>query len=106
MVDNPYLFGNPEPDRLRLETQSRLLSERLRQNAPHFIQGPVTRILDLGCGDDQLGRVLCKLYPEAHLLGVDKDEKAIRTAQARAQEQGLTHAEYRVGDVNDPLPEG
>jgi hypothetical protein len=47
---NPYIFGNPETDRQRLETQSRLFTRYIRAHARAFCGDKVHRILDVGCG--------------------------------------------------------
>lgn len=97
-TDNPYIFGNPELDRLRLETQDRLIGERMQARARALVGDNVRNILDLGCGEGQLGLRLLEVYPAAHLVGLDKDPKAITTAEARARVAGA-QARYEVGDV-------
>jgi SAM-dependent methyltransferase len=104
--DDPYIFGDPATDRNRLETQTRIFSNYIRTNAHHFIGDRVRRILDLGCGEGQLGFVLGSLYPDAQLVGIDKDEKAIAAAWLRAQVSGASSTEFIVGDIEQELPAG
>jgi len=106
MHDNPYIFGDPDTDRDRLETQSYLFSNYLRANMVSVIGKNIQRILDIGCGEGQLARVMRELYPGATLMGIDKDERAIALAKQRAEDQGLRDIEYVVGDVEQGLPEG
>ena len=105
-MDNPYIFGNPDVDRQRLETQTHLIGERVKANAHLFVGEHITNILDLGCGDGQLGLLLHAIYPEARLMGIDKDPKAVLKAREHAQAQGFSQATYVVGDIEAALPEG
>jgi 16S rRNA (guanine1207-N2)-methyltransferase len=56
------------------------------------------RILDLGCGYGPLGIILAKLYPEAHVVMVDKDLLAIRYAKLNAEKNSVTNVEL-LGSV-------
>jgi SAM-dependent methyltransferase len=103
---NPYIFGDAVTDRFRLETQATLVTSRLKEHAPSFIGDNITSILDCGCGEGQLGRALLELYPDARLVGIDRDEKAIAKAISVAQERGLKNCEYLVGDIQQQLPTG
>jgi len=105
-VNNPYIFSDDETDRYRLETQTRLFSEYIRSNAQHFVGDNVRSILDLGCGEGQLGFALREVYPEARLVGIDRDPKAIGKAQAKAAERKLDNCQFIVGDVEQQLAGG
>ncbi len=104
--DNPYIFGDAETDRYRLETQTRLFSDYIRKNALRFAGDNVTSILDLGCGEGQLGFVLREIYPHARLVGIDKDEKAIAVAHNKAEALGVANVEFVVGNIEETLPPG
>lgn len=109
MVDperNPYIFGDPETDRYRLQTQARAFSDYLRQHAREFVSDEVSSILDLGCGEGQLGFVLRDVYPNARLVGMDSDAKAIAAANEQVSKQGVSDCEFVVGDVQEGLPSG
>lgn len=103
---NPYLFGDAETDRIRLETQTMLFSSYVRTKAPHFVGPGVRRILDLGCGEGQLTTTLGRVYPTAMVLGVDLDARAIARARTRAQEAKRGNVDFMVGDVESGLPSG
>lgn len=105
MQANPYIFGDPVIDRQRLDTIARVYNEHVREKAYSYVGRDVHRILDVGCGEGQLGLELLKLYPDAELVGVDRDENALAKARQRAAEQGLK-ASYVAGDVQDGLPGG
>jgi SAM-dependent methyltransferase len=103
---NPYLFGDAETDRIRLETQAMLFSSYLRTKAPQFIGPKVRRILDIGCGAGQLTTTLARVYPNAEVIGVDNDPRAIAKARARAVESKRGNVEFQVGDITAGLPAG
>src|SRR5579859_645987 len=106
-AENPYIFGDPAMDRRRLEAQTQLFSSFIRANAVRLAGRGVQRILDIGCGEGQLGLVLRDIYaPQAQLVGIDKDERAIALARAHAREQGAANVEFVVGDVMAGLPPG
>jgi 2-polyprenyl-3-methyl-5-hydroxy-6-metoxy-1,4-benzoquinol methylase len=62
--------------------------------------------LDVGCGTGRLTRELRRVVPS--VTGVDRDERCIAAARARAgAEGGADGLEYRCGDFLDlPLPAG
>lgn len=103
---NPYIFGDRATDRQRLETQNFLFSNYLRVNLRRVMGPNVRSILDLGCAEGQLGRVMREIYPQAYLVGVDKDPEAIARAQGAAEELQLRNVEYQVGDIEQGLPPG
>lgn len=105
-IQNPYIMGNPEVDRYRLETQTRLFEGYVRNHARAFCGDNVASILDLGSGEGQLGFVLKSIYPQARLVGIDSSEPAIERARARAKELGMSDAEFIVGDVEQDFPTG
>ncbi|HUS17057.1 MAG TPA: methyltransferase domain-containing protein [Chloroflexia bacterium] len=103
---NPYIFGDRATDRQRLDTQNFLFSNYLRENLRRVIGPNVRSILDLGCAEGQLGRVMREIYPQAYLVGVDKDPEAITRAQSTADELQLRNVEYQVADIEQGLPPG
>lgn len=103
---NPYIFGDPETDRFRLETQARISATQVRDHARNYVGNDVRSILDLGCGAGQLGFVLRDVYPDARLVGIDRDPGAVELARDRAAERRLGNCDFVVGDVQDGLPAG
>ena len=102
---NPYIFGDPTHDRARLDTQTKLLGRYLTNHALDFFGSDVHTILDVGCGEGQLGLDLLRIYAAAHLVGVDRDAAAVAQAGKSAATQGL-NARFEVGDVQQALPAG
>jgi SAM-dependent methyltransferase len=103
--NNAYVFGDPELDRQRLETQSRLIARYVRASAQKLCGDEVESILDVGCGEGQLGFALQDVYVGATLTGIDRDAHAAETATARAQSE-FRSATFVQGDVQQSLPLG
>jgi ubiquinone/menaquinone biosynthesis C-methylase UbiE len=58
---------------------------------------PSGNVLDLGCGEGLYSLLFAAEGYE--VLGVDISSSAVKWAQRRAIEQGLTNAQFRIGDV-------
>ncbi len=63
---------------------------------------PGQRVLDLGCGTGNLALRLHELCPEAEIVGLDPDPKALERARAKAARAGAT-IEWQQGSA-DALP--
>lgn len=55
------------------------------------------RIVDVGCGDGQLARLLAERFDDGSVLGLDLSPVMVRRAQERAGEHA--NLEFRVGDA-------
>ena len=97
-----YLFGDPHVDRERLVTQSRLFSGYLQAHARQFLGPDLGQILDLGCSEGLSTALWARLYPHAHILGIDRDAEAIE--KARAGHRLFRQMEWAVGDIEESLP--
>jgi 2-polyprenyl-3-methyl-5-hydroxy-6-metoxy-1,4-benzoquinol methylase len=102
-IENPYILSG-EVDRARLVAQARLFRGYIEANAKRLIGENVKSILDIGCGEGQITQVFARLYPEAHVVGLDSDEKAVETARRAAR--GITNLEYVVADAQESLLTG
>lgn len=103
--DNPYIFGNPDNDRRRLDTMAQLIARFVRDHAREFAAGEVHSILDVGSGEGQLGFALQDAWPGASLTGVERDPLAVSKAnQAAARDKRAAH--FVEGDVQLDLPPG
>jgi tRNA (cmo5U34)-methyltransferase len=58
-------------------------------------------ILDLGSGTGMTAHYVLARHPEAHLVGVDQSPEMLAHATQR-----LPAAEFKVADLEDPLPSG
>jgi len=62
--------------------------------------GDGKRVLDVGCGiGDPTLQVAVLVGPHGRVLGIDLVEDMITTARERATALGLSHVEFRAGDV-------
>ena len=60
------------------------------------------QVLDLGCGSGDVSMTVADIVgPSGGVLGIDRSDSAIRTARARATEEGVAHARFEVADVDD-----
>lgn len=60
------------------------------------------RVLDLACGPGEWAMGMARAYPHRQLVGVDKSQRMIAYASARAEADGLP-CTFRVMDVTQPL---
>jgi len=50
---------------------------------------PGQRVLEIGCGTGNLALLVKRLYPEAEVLGLDPDAKALARARRKCERRGL-----------------
>src|SRR5579859_7231658 len=100
---NLYIFDDPEIDQRRLLLQAELFRDYIRDHAADFVPAPPARILDLGCSIGQLTVALHEIYPQAELVGIDRNPECISIAR---QQPGLQYASFVVGDIQEALPPG
>jgi tRNA (cmo5U34)-methyltransferase len=76
--------------------------ERLQDAVARACRGPaVERILDLGIGTGETSVRVRDVHPAAEMVGVDVNDAMLAAARSR-----LPDADLRVGQLEDPLPEG
>jgi ubiquinone/menaquinone biosynthesis C-methylase UbiE len=51
---------------------------------------PAQRILDIGCGTGNLAMLIKRLHPDAEVVGIDPDPKALARAQRKAGREALS----------------
>lgn len=103
--DNPYIFGDPVVDRQRLDVMAKVYGAHIQKHAHEYVGPQVQRILDVGCGEGQLGFALLAMYPDAELVGIDRDAKVLDKAQEYATKHHI-NARFVQGDIQQGLPEG
>ena len=64
--------------------------------------GHTHRVLDIGCGTGTLVTLIKRLYPEAHVIGLDPDPKALARGKRKA-EQTAVSVQFDQG-FSDELP--
>lgn len=71
------------------------------------VRSPFEAAVSIGCGEGALERDLLAKEMCRSILGIDLSTEALRLAEAKAREQGLTGVRYEQGDMNAlDLPEG
>jgi SAM-dependent methyltransferase len=98
--------AEPVTERHRLSRQARIYLEPIRERAGRLADERVLRILDIGCGSGELTIMLREVFPEARVVGVDRDQLALAIARRILEERGITGVEYIAADVETELPEG
>lgn len=86
-----------------------LCDEILRDESPAYVEGLIRQglfayvdeqafagktILDFGCGSGASTMALCRLAPQARIVGIELEEKYLRVAKMRRQHRGVTNAEF------------
>jgi 16S rRNA (guanine1207-N2)-methyltransferase len=65
--------------------------------------GPVTRVLDLGCGWGAIGIAAARLYPDAHVVLTDVNRRAVGLARRNIARNQLKNVEVRAGSLFQPV---
>lgn len=77
--------------------------DRLQDEVVRAADGLVVqRILDLGTGTGETSRRLLLAYPDANVIAIDPNEELLQIAR----DQLGDHADFRLGDLYEPLPHG
>jgi tRNA (uracil-5-)-methyltransferase TRM9 len=80
---------------------SRSLSDpALTSILPHIPQG--ARVLDVGCGNGRLARLLDRELPGAIYVGIDAVPELIEVARAQAAELETITSQFHVADITQP----
>lgn len=107
-----YIVAEPYTDRDRLYTQYELLREDFNEWFSRALRlGDLStepekaewRALDVGCGEGLFAGEIGVRYPRARVVGFDKDEGAIATANTVFGRKDGHRLHFYVHDVVDPL---
>jgi ubiquinone/menaquinone biosynthesis C-methylase UbiE len=97
-----YLLGETRGEHARLVRQAAVLNpltERLFREAGI---GPGQRILEIGSGVGEVALLASQLVgPTGAVVGVERDQKTLETARARAVESSLSNVTFVHADVSD-----
>ncbi len=100
MEDTDYAFGRSHAEYNRLIEQAELLrplTERMLLAAG--IRSGM-HVLDVGCGVGDVSFLVATIVgQDGSVIGVDLDAEAIKVAEKRRAEQGLTNIEFRNADA-------
>jgi SAM-dependent methyltransferase len=107
MAIRDYMFNaDPVAERQRLRRQAELFAEPIRDKAHRVARKAPRRILDIGCGTGEASVILCQAFPEARIVGIDRDQQALGIARRAAEDLGISRIEYVIGDFETALPDG
>ncbi|URM93421.1 class I SAM-dependent methyltransferase [Actinomadura madurae] len=93
---------------LRLTTNSGMFSpERVDPGTRVLLETvpdpPATGdLLDLGCGYGPIALTMAKRSPQARVLGVDVNQRALNAAENNAKTAGLDNVRFSLADGTDP----
>lgn len=108
--ENLYKFGLTDASQGYLSAQAHLFKQYIRDTARRYLPNqPMNDILDLGCGEGQITRTWYQLYPDARIVGADRDATAIAKAtqtQSQTPHTKLNPIHYVVADIENGLPGG
>jgi ubiquinone/menaquinone biosynthesis C-methylase UbiE len=90
-----YVMGATEHERRRLLLQGSILNSLTDRFLREAGLSPGMRILDLGCGIGDVTLIAARIVgPCGSVTGLDPDNAALDTAQARAREENLLHVNF------------
>ena len=99
LAANEYLLGHADPELERLQLQARCLEGLTRRLIKECGIEPGMRVLDLGSGAGDVAMLVAEAVgPSGRVLRVDAAPRAVEMARRRAEEAGLRHVEFVVGD--------
>lgn len=99
-----YILGQTPEAIQRLLRQSQFINPFTRRVLEEAGVTTGMNVLDLGCGPGDVSLLAAELVGETgHVLGIDTNPAVLQLAQARAQEAGLRHVSFLVGDVRNVI---
>lgn len=102
MASDPYLLGHSDHELRRLEQQAEIFEAATEDTLRRAGLAAGMRVLDIGCGVGDVTLAAARLVgPTGRVLGVDRSQDAVRTANRRMATWGLHWASCVVGDVHD-----
>lgn len=73
---------------------------------PHIGLCANMRVLDVGCGNGDLSRMVAALVgPNGEVVGIDSSEAALASARAAPHDPASASIRYETADLSGPLPE-
>ncbi|ONF97117.1 class I SAM-dependent methyltransferase [Sphingomonas jeddahensis] len=73
---------------------------------PHIGIAANMRVLDVGCGNGDLSRVVAALVgSEGEVVGIDRSEDALASARSEPLQPGSAPIHYRTADLSGELPD-
>lgn len=101
-----YALGHSEEELHRLSRQGQAFAPFTRQLLQEAGIAPGMHILDIGCGSGDVALLAAELVgTSGHVLGVDREQKAVDWATARVHALGLNNVKFLRADPAD-MPSG
>jgi ubiquinone/menaquinone biosynthesis C-methylase UbiE len=95
-----YVLGRTSAEHERLARQAATLRPSTERMLRAAGIGAGMRVLDVGCGVGDVSLLVAEIVgPSGEVVGVDVDEAAVAVARRRAEESGIRHATFVVGDM-------
>lgn len=96
-----YAFGHDEAELRRLQMQGAFFDPLTRSLFGEIGIGAGMRVLDIGCGAGDVTMLAAEMVGDAgEVVGIDRAERPLRVAEARAAERGLSRVRFLQGDEN------
>ncbi len=103
-TDSDYVFGHSDAEIERLQFQARVLEGVTRRLIRESGIEPGMRVLDIGCGVGDVAMLLAEAVGAfGFVVAIDREQRAIETARARAAKAGYRQIDFVVGSDEDLL---
>ncbi|KAF8931419.1 hypothetical protein BGZ58_007647 [Dissophora ornata] len=98
MSSQPIVYTSDHSDAVLRTHGWRTVLNSAAYLLPHI--KPEMSILDVGCGPGSISVDLAKLVPKGRVVGIEYTPEPLKEARAFAAQQGVTNAEFQVGDIH------
>jgi ubiquinone/menaquinone biosynthesis C-methylase UbiE len=96
-----YLLGSSDAEHERLIRQARHIAPFTERFFREAGIGPGQRVLDLGSGVGDVAMLVGKLVgPIGEVVGIERDDRSLALARARAKEAGRDNVSFIRSDIN------
>jgi ubiquinone/menaquinone biosynthesis C-methylase UbiE len=100
LSSSDYLLGSSDAEHERLIRQARLIDPFTERFFREAGIGPGQRVLDLGSGVGDVAMLVGKLVGSSgEVVGIERDERSLARARARAKEAGQDNVSFIQSDV-------
>lgn len=97
-MDNPYVHGYEDRERIRLHDQAQILTDLLHVDTA-FPEGAT--VLEAGCGVGAQTVTLARNGPKASITSIDISEASLAQARDAVRAAGVTNVTFAQADIFD-----